>query len=137
MASPSQPLESSLDPLYHQVKASALTSLKVMLSSTPTVIHLEASDANPQTHHLHIRSSGAELKGQIRIDGNVVQSFNAATRLELTPYLTAGQTTRIELTGQYQPAAATVHIALSGLDHDVIELSGGGRLNVSLEVTMG
>jgi len=137
MASPSQPLEASLDPLYHQVKASALNSLKLMLSSTPTIIPLKAGDVSSPAQYLNIRSSEADLKGQIRIDGKVVQSFHAPTRLDLTPYLKRGQTTRIELTGQYQPTSATVHIALSSLDDEVIELSGGGRLNVSLEVTLG
>ncbi|NJL64743.1 MAG: hypothetical protein HC903_26705 [Methylacidiphilales bacterium] len=114
------------------------TNQRSQSSSTIQESSFSLSSANlnqPQT--LKISSSGTELKGEISIDGKVVQHLNRNQfEINLSPYLLAGKR-KVEIKANYTPASANVSVEMNGSgNHISQQTSGNGTLNYTLNVTV-
>jgi hypothetical protein len=89
----------------------------------------------PQT--LKISSSGTKLKGEISINGKVVQSLDKnQSEINLSPYLSTGKQ-KVEIKANYTPASADVSVEMSGSGSNISQqTSGNGTLNYILNLTV-
>jgi hypothetical protein len=88
-----------------------------------------------QPHVLKINSSNAKLQGEIKINGKVVKRLNRnQSEINLTPYLSRGRQ-KIEISGRYIPATASVSIEMKSEGSNVSQqTSGSGILNYILDL---
>jgi hypothetical protein len=107
-------------------------------SSQRQVNTLTLDPANfDQPHELTIETS-ANLSGQITINGDIVASLvTGTTSLDIAPYLTAAETTVVEIVGTYHPTSATITLQLIGPDISISHQSSGpGQLDYQLNLAV-
>lgn len=70
----------------------------------------------------------ANLKGEVRLDGNVIQSLNSpSTIINLSPYLSRGEH-QVIIRGNYAPTDSSVTVELRGKNNQVTQQTGGNGL---------
>lgn len=142
MQNPSSNFSSNFSSNRSQVNLSQTSQVsQTRVSSTQqstqrTSITLAAA-ALKQPYQLTISAPGLQLSGQIKVNGQVIQTLKGArTSFNLAPYLSKG-TKIVEINGHYSPMNAPVKIEFSGTGTRVLhQTSGNGRLNQILAIVV-
>lgn len=100
---------------------------------------LTLSAANlSKPHILSINTSGAQMTGEITVNGKVVKqiSNDKNVNFDLSPYLSVGEQ-KVEISARYNPPSSSVKVELSGPGTNVTQQnSGNGALNYSMDVSV-
>ncbi|MEM8779636.1 MAG: hypothetical protein AAGF26_12340 [Cyanobacteria bacterium P01_G01_bin.49] len=105
------------------------------ISVQSTSIDLESSELN-QPLWLSINAlNGANLQGQIKLNGRMIQRINGSeTQVNLSNYLSRGEH-QLMVTGSYYPSHSSVIIELNSNTTQVSQqTSGTGSLNQQLTI---
>ncbi len=101
-----------------------------------TTVTLDAT-ALRQPHILTVATPNvtAELTGDIKLDGKVIQTLNKhSTQINLSPFLAKGRH-RVAISGNYYPANSLVKVEFIGLNTQVVQnISGSGQINQILVI---
>ncbi|WP_232224187.1 hypothetical protein [Mastigocladopsis repens] len=100
-------------------------------------LNLNAANLN-QPHILSINASGAQMTGEITVNGNVVKQINndKNVKIDLSRYLSVGEHT-VEISARYSPPSSSVSVELSGPGANVTQQnSGNGALNYTMDVSV-
>ncbi|HEY9640616.1 MAG TPA: hypothetical protein V6C57_09030 [Coleofasciculaceae cyanobacterium] len=97
-------------------------------SQQQTTLNLNAANLK-QPYILSVSTAGAQLNGQIVLDGKVIQVLSSdRAQINLSPYLTVGQHT-VEISADYAPASSSIRVEFSGVGTSISQqTSGSGRL---------
>ncbi len=100
---------------------------------------LTLSAANlTKPHILSINTSGAQMTGEITVNGKVVKqiSNDKNVNIDLSRYLSVGEQ-KVEISARYNPPSSSVKVELSGPGTNVTQQnSGNGALNYSIDVSV-
>ncbi|BAY43260.1 hypothetical protein SAMD00079811_08390 [Scytonema sp. HK-05] len=100
---------------------------------------LTLSAANlSKPHILSINTSGAQMTGEITVNGKVVKqiSNDKNVNIDLSRYLSVGEQ-KVEISARYNPPSSSVSVELSGPGTNVTQQnSGNGALNYSMDVSV-
>jgi hypothetical protein len=100
---------------------------------------LNLSAANlSQPHFLSINTSGAQMTGQIIVNGKVVQQItnDKNVKIDLSRYLSVGEH-KVEVSARYSPSSSSVSVELTGPGTQVSQQnSGNGSLNYTMDVSV-
>ncbi|MGH7998839.1 MAG: hypothetical protein ACREPR_05265 [Brasilonema sp.] len=100
---------------------------------------LQLSAANlSQPHMLSINTSGAQMTGEITINGKVVKqiSNDKNTKVDLSRYLSVGEH-KVEVSARYNPPSSSVSVEMSGPGTNITQQnSGNGTLNYTMDVSV-
>jgi hypothetical protein len=100
---------------------------------------LTLSAANlSKPHILSINTSGAQMTGEITVNGKVVKqiSNDKNVNIDLSRYLSVGEQ-KVEISARYNPPSSSVKVELSGPGTNVTQQnSGNGALNYSIDVSV-
>ncbi|NMG07142.1 hypothetical protein DP117_09710 [Brasilonema sp. UFV-L1] len=100
---------------------------------------LQLSAANlSQPHILSINTSGAQMTGDITINGKVVKqiSNDKNTKIDLSRYLSVGEH-KVEVSARYNPPSSSVSVEMSGPGTNITQQnSGNGTLNYTMDVSV-
>ncbi len=123
---------------FTSIQTNQQTNQRSQSSSNIQESTFSLSSANlnqPQT--LKINSSGTELKGEISIDGKVVQQLDQnQSEINLSPYLSTGKR-KVEIKANYTPPSANISVEIEGSgSHISQQTSGSGTLNYTLNLTV-
>lgn len=100
-----------------------------------TSIDLGANDLSQPLWLIIRTSNGANLQGQVKLNGQVIQALNGqGSQVNLSNYLRRGKQ-EIVITGNYSPADGSVIIELNGNNTQVSQqTSGNGSLNQQIRI---
>ncbi|MBW4635689.1 MAG: hypothetical protein KME30_28570 [Iphinoe sp. HA4291-MV1] len=100
---------------------------------------LNLSAANlSKPHILSINTSGAQMTGEITVNGKVVKqiSNDKNAKVDLSRYLSVGEH-KVEVSARYNPPTSSVSVELSGPGTSVTQQnSGNGTLNYTMDVSV-
>lgn len=100
---------------------------------------LTLSAANlSQPHTLSINTSGAQMTGEISVNGKVVKqiSNDKNVKIDLSRYLSVGEH-KVDISARYNPPSSSVSVELSGPGTNVTQQnSGNGALKYSMDVSV-
>ncbi|PAX59636.1 hypothetical protein [Brunnivagina elsteri] len=119
-----------------QTNQRSQSSSNIQTSIQESTFSLSSANLNqPQT--LKINSSGTKLKGEISINGKVVQQLDKnQSEINLSPYLSTG-TQKVEIKANYTPTNADVSVEIEGSGSNISQqTSGSGTLNYTLNLTV-
>jgi hypothetical protein len=119
-----------------QTNQRSQSSSNIQTNIQESTLSLNSTNLNqPQT--LKINSSGTGLKGEISINGKVVQRLDRnQSKINLSPYLSTG-TQKVEIKANYTPASADVSVEIEGSGSNISQqTSGSGTLNYTLNLTV-
>jgi hypothetical protein len=104
------------------------------LSQQQTTLNLNSANLK-HPYILSVSTSGAQLSGQIVLDGEVIQVLRGDREpINLSPYLTVGQHT-VEISADYSPSSSTIQVEFSGMGTSISQQSSGsGRLRHTLMI---
>lgn len=90
-----------------------------------------------QPYILKINSSGAKIRGTIKINGKIVKRLNSnQSQINLSPYLSRGQK-KVEVSARYTPATASVSLEMKSDDNNISQqTSGDGIINYILNLNV-
>jgi hypothetical protein len=95
-----------------------------------------AAGALKQPCQLTILAPGANLTGQVKVDGKTIRVLKGSTSFNLSPYLSQGIRT-VEIGGQYSPATPPIQVKFSAAGTQVSQrISGSGKLNHQFVITV-
>lgn len=96
-----------------------------------------AANRATQSHMLAVETTGRSLNATLKVNGRTVKSLTRLSEtINMTPHLSSGQNT-IEISGSYSPASASTRLSLSGPGTQMTQqVSGGGRLNQTLSISV-
>ncbi|MFH7029805.1 MAG: hypothetical protein ACHBN1_31700 [Heteroscytonema crispum UTEX LB 1556] len=101
-----------------------------------STLNLSAVNLN-QPHILKISSPGAQLNGEITLNGKVIQRIHSnQVEINLSPLLSVGEQ-KVEIAASYSPPSSGVSVELDGLGTNVVQqTSGNGVLNYVMTVNV-
>lgn len=87
-------------------------------------LDLNSSDLK-QPHILKISTNATQLRGQIKLNGRLLQSLKTSgNQVNLSPYLKVGRQV-LEISGQYSPRSASVKIEFLGKNTQINQQTQG------------
>jgi hypothetical protein len=101
-----------------------------------STLNLRAANLN-QPHVLKINSPGAQLNGEITLNGKVIQRIHSnQVQINLSPLLSVGEQ-KVEIAARYSPPSSAVSVELEGPGTNVAQqTSGNGVLNYAMTVNV-
>ncbi|ARV62989.1 hypothetical protein BZZ01_12550 [Nostocales cyanobacterium HT-58-2] len=100
-------------------------------------LNLSAANLN-KPHILSINTSGAQMNGEITVNGKVVKqiSNDTSVKLDLSRYLSVGEH-KVQVSARYNPPSSSVNVEVSGPGTSVTQQnSGDGTLNYTMDVSV-
>jgi hypothetical protein len=98
---------------------------------------LSAANLN-RPHVLSINTAGAQMTGEVLVDGKVVKQINnsSSVDIDLSRYLSAGEH-KVNVSARYAPASSAVSVELSSPSANITQQNNGnGVLNYTMNVSV-
>jgi hypothetical protein len=81
-----------------------------------------------QPHILTVKTSGAQLQGEITLDGKIIKLLNSnQVEINLSPFLSVGEH-QVKISGRYSPVSSSASITLSGPGTNVMQQTSGNGI---------